>query len=392
MGEVPINLWNKLKDSFMISMFKNIVSSESDAKKYHLQSYHEMLEVALLKDYELNPNFLKSIQDEFNISEHEHNIIMQIITDSNDKLNINILNIVDKMDYLTKINNKIFDDYTIEISFLKNILNEEFNKYSENLFNLLDNIYINHETEFQACRKVFSYEKNEMISLNTKVYEFLPPTLSAVLEVVHNSLYYPSVNNQDKNLELILELLKFKNENINIAALIAMKNYSIPEMDLSKFLSSSNKDLKDLAKKRIKPSDEINIYEKMALLNVVPLFGALHFKELYSVALKSSMDNFKENDFILKQGENANNLYVIISGDVEVLKNDVKINELSSGDFFGEIAIVAKTKRTASVKATTQLSVLAFSEDSFNSLINEYPKISVHIMKEMTKRLLQNNS
>lgn len=90
----------------MIELFKNLVSSESDAKKYHLKSYHEMLEVALVKDYELNPKFLKSIQEEFNISEREHEIIVQMITDSDEKLNSNILDIINNMRYLSEVHNE----------------------------------------------------------------------------------------------------------------------------------------------------------------------------------------------------------------------------------------------------------------------------------------------
>lgn len=378
----------------MISMFKNIVSSESDAKKYHLQSYYEMIEVALLKGYELNPNFLKSIQEEFNISEYEHSVIMETITDANDKLNVNILEIIKKMDYLSKINNKLFDDYTVEISFLKSVINEEFDKYSNTLFNLLESIYINHENEFKACKEVFSYNKNEMINLNMKVYEFMSPTLTNSLEEVYNTLYFASQTTVDKNLETILELLTFKNENINIATLVAIKNYDTSEIaiDFSYFLSSQDENIKLLVQKVKEPNNEINIYEKMAFLSIVPLFKSLCFEELFNVASKSNMKNYKENETVLQQGEKTNNLYIIISGDVEVIKNYQKINELSSGDFFGEIAIVAKTKRTATINAITDLSVLVFSEDSFNMLINKYPNISVQIMKEMTKRLLQNNS
>ncbi len=376
----------------MISMFKNLVSSENDAKKYHLQSYHEMLEVALVKDYELNPNFLKSIQEEFNISEREHEIIMQIITESNDKLNVNILEIIKKMDYLSKIHNQIFDDFTVEIAFLQSVIEEEFNKYSKTLFNLLENIYINHETEFKVCKEVFSYEKNDIISLNTKVYQFMSPTLTNALQEVHNALYYPVESVQDRNLELVLELLNFENEPINIASLVAIKNYETTQIDVARFLSSANEDLVQLATNVTTSNETINVYEKMAFLKIVPLFKSLEFKELYSVALKSKMETYKKNDSVLVQGERAENLYIITSGDVEVVKNSLKINELSSGDFFGEIAIVAKTKRTATINALTNLSVLVFSEDSFNTLIEKYPKISVQIMKEMTKRLLQNNS
>lgn len=376
----------------MIELFKNLVSSENDAKKYHLQSYHEMLEVALLKDYELNPNFLKSIQEEFNISQREHEIIVQMITDSNDKLNINILDILEKMNYLSSLKNKIYDDYTVEIFFLQTVVKEEFNKYSANLFNLLENMYIGYEAEFKKCREVFSYNQNDIISLNSKVYGFMAPTIIASLAKVHNSLYNSNSASIDKNLEIILELLKFNSENINIATLVAIKNYDVDLVSISGFLSSSNQDLKNLAQSIIKENNEIGIYEKMAYLSKVPLFAALSFEELNSLASKSYMENYEEAISVLEQGQGAKNLYIIVSGEVEVVKNFNKINELSSGDFFGEIAIVAKTKRTATINTITPLRVLVFSEESFNELIEKYPKISVQIMKEMTKRLLQNNS
>lgn len=376
----------------MIELFKNLVSSESDAKKYHLQSYHEMLEVALLKDYELNPNFLKSIQEEFNISEREHEIIVQMITDSNEKLNVNILDILNKMRYLSAMNNAIYDDYTVEIEFLQKVVHEEFNKYSKNLFNLLENIYLDYEVEFKKCRELFSYKNHDTISLNNKVYGFMSPTLINSLEEIENLLYSSKATTVDKNLKTILELLKLDNENINIAALIAMKNYNVEAENISQFLTSDNDDIKKLAQNVINKENEISIYEKIAYLNKVPLFAALSFKELHNIAIKSNMKKYDECESILEQGQSAKNLYIIVSGEVEIVKNFKKINELSSGDFFGEIAIVAKTKRTATVNSLTPLSVLVFSEESFNELIEEYPKISVQIMKEMTKRLLQNNS
>lgn len=376
----------------MIELFKNLVSSESDAKKYHLQSYHEMLEVALLKDYELNPNFLKSIQEEFHISEREHEIIVQMITDSNEKLNTNILDILNNMRYLSEVHNEIFDDYTVEIEFLKSIVNEEFNKYSMHLFNLLESIYLDYEVEFKKCREVFSYKKHDTISVDNKVCAFMSPTLTNSLEEIHDLIYNTKVTAVDKNLNMLTNLLKFNNENINIATLVAIKNYNIEAENISRFLSSENDEIKKLAQNVINKNNEISIYEKMAYLNKVPLFGALSFEELHNVAGKSDMQNYKEAEVILEQGQSAKNLYIIVSGEVEVVKNFKKINELHSGDFFGEIAIVAKTKRTATVNSITPLSVLLFSEDSFNQLIEKYPKFSVQIMKEMTKRLLQNNS
>ena len=220
----------------------------------------------------------------------------------------------------------------------------------------------------------------------------MSPTLTSSLDDVHNLLYNAKVTTIDNNLKIILELLKFDNENINIATLIVMKNYNVEPDKISKFISSNNEDIKKLAQNVLNKNNEISVYEKMAYLNKVPLFAALSFKELHNVATKSYMEKYEEGESVLEQGQGAKNLYVIISGEVEVVKNFNKINELHSGDFFGEIAIVAKTKRTATINTITPLNVLVFSEESFNELIEKYPKMSVQVMKEMTKRLLQNNS
>ena len=376
----------------MISLFKNIVSSENDAKKYHLRSYYEMLEIAFSKDYELNPNFLKSIQQEFNISQHEHEVIMQAITESNDNLSLNILNMLEQMELLATINNEINEDYTVEIFFVKKIVQEEFNKLSTELFRLLENMYANYEVEFDGCKNAFRYSNHDVIGLSPRIYDFMSPAIVSHLKKIHNELYHSQHNNEDNNLEIINRLLSFSNKHINIAAIVASKNYELDSEPIKKFLSEDDEDLKELLNKLILRTDEVTAYEKMAYLSKVPLFASLSFEELYNLAKKSSIEKYIKDYEIISQGDNANNLFVILSGDVEILKDGIKISELSSCDYFGEIAIVAKSKRTATVRATSDVKTIVFSEKAFNEIINTYPNISVQIMKEMTKRLLQNNS
>ncbi len=377
----------------MISLFKNLVSSENDAKKYHLRSYYEMLEIAFDKDYELNPNFLKSIQQEFNISEHEHEVIMETIMESNENLSLNIINLLQNMEDISAISNKVYDDSTAEIFFVKKILQDEFNKLSDELFKLLEKMYTGHEVEFDGCKRLFKYSENQLIGVSPQIYDFMSSTIVSHLQNIHSELNNTNTAHEDNNLDNLLKLLSYNNRYINISALVAIKNYELESKDiLKKYIVDADDDIQSLANKIIRQSDEITDYEKMAYLSKVPLFASLSFEELQSLAKKSDIVEYKNGEEIISLGEKANNLYILLSGEVEVTKDSQKLNELSSGDFFGEIAIVAKSKRIATVKALSDINTLVFSEVAFNEIINKYPNISVEIMKEMTKRLLQNNA
>ncbi|MCW9026563.1 MAG: cyclic nucleotide-binding domain-containing protein, partial [Thiovulaceae bacterium] len=326
-------------------------------------------------------------------SEHEHEVIMETIISSNENLSLNVLNILEKMEFLSMMNNSMYDDCTIEIFFLKKVLQEEFDKLSSELFKLLEKMYSNHEVEFDSCKRAFKYFNNDVVGLSPKMYDFMSNATVSHLKKIHNELYNTSKITIDHNLENIIKLIEYDNKHINISALIAVKNYEFESKDVLKmFLVDEDDDLKSLVNKIIRQSDEVTSYEKIAYLSKVPLFASLSFDELYNLAKKSNIVEYEVNQEIISQGDRANNLYILLSGEVEIIKNNEKINELHSSDYFGEIAIVAKTKRTATVRAINDVVTLVFSEKAFNEIINNYPNISVQIMKEMTKRLLQNTA
>jgi CRP-like cAMP-binding protein len=101
--------------------------------------------------------------------------------------------------------------------------------------------------------------------------------------------------------------------------------------------------------------------------------------------------NFSLEENIIVQGDYGDSLFILTSGEVEVLIDDKLVNTLHDGDYFGEIAIIADTKRTATVRASTDCSTLKLSTKAFKELIYDNPKISLKVMKEITNRLLQNS-
>lgn len=73
-------------------------------------------------------------------------------------------------------------------------------------------------------------------------------------------------------------------------------------------------------------------------------------------------------------------MYFLAQGQCEVIvkdhtKKDVFVQDLKSGSFFGEVALLFKCKRTTSVKSKDQCTLGALSEDSFTELCLDYPHI-----------------
>ena len=65
-----------------------------------------------------------------------------------------------------------------------------------------------------------------------------------------------------------------------------------------------------------------------------------------------------------------------------------KVRTLGPGDFFGEIALVSRKPRTATVTATSQISALVITEQSFRALLEEQPAIGVKILRSLAERVI----
>ena len=78
--------------------------------------------------------------------------------------------------------------------------------------------------------------------------------------------------------------------------------------------------------------------------------------------------HLEAGDEIIRQGEQGETAYIIQSGRVEIIKSGKKVGELGSGDFFGEIALVSDSKRTATVRCLTACELTVLSREDFQSL------------------------
>ncbi|MCS6936818.1 MAG: cyclic nucleotide-binding domain-containing protein [Candidatus Bipolaricaulota bacterium] len=127
-------------------------------------------------------------------------------------------------------------------------------------------------------------------------------------------------------------------------------------------------------------------------LQRTPLFGAFSKEELEAIIKTSREREFSPGEVILREGDPSNlGFYLILSGQAEVRKGSKSLAKLKTGDFFGEMALLLDTPRTADVVALEKTRCLLLTRWALRSLISTYPDMALKIQAELARRLLNTN-
>jgi len=118
----------------------------------------------------------------------------------------------------------------------------------------------------------------------------------------------------------------------------------------------------------------------------VPLFASLDAAGIASIARLLKPQIAPAHYAIVRRGEPATAMYFIMSGEVEVDVHPHPVR-LRTGQFFGEIALLKETLRTATVTAMTEVQLLALESSDFRKLCEQYPNLKERIAKVAEGRL-----
>jgi cAMP-dependent protein kinase regulator len=130
---------------------------------------------------------------------------------------------------------------------------------------------------------------------------------------------------------------------------------------------------------------------KIELLKRVPLFAHCSKQELAAVAAVADELDLREGKELTTQGRPGREFLVLVEGEAEVRKNRRKLRTLGNGDFFGEIALITKRPRTATVVAKTPVRVLVITDRSFQSLLERSPSIQTKVLQALAARVADDN-
>jgi len=100
---------------------------------------------------------------------------------------------------------------------------------------------------------------------------------------------------------------------------------------------------------------------------------------------------YSDGEVILKQGDSGNCMYVIQSGEVEVISDnngkEVRLAIRKEGDFFGEMALFSKELRSATIRALGDTRILTVDRKNLLKSIQKDPSLAFRIIETLSKRI-----
>lgn len=102
---------------------------------------------------------------------------------------------------------------------------------------------------------------------------------------------------------------------------------------------------------------------------------------------ESDVRRVAQGSVIFKQGDAADCLYAVIEGSVEIRINGVKVETVTHGGVFGEMALIDSRPRSGTAIAVSDCTLAAISEKRFLRLVESTPQFALQIMRVITDRL-----
>ena len=128
------------------------------------------------------------------------------------------------------------------------------------------------------------------------------------------------------------------------------------------------------------------------MLRSIPLFNALSNADIKLIEGMAIEKHVPKNTVVINEGELGDSLFAIVSGRVKVLIGDsdgreIILKILGPGDFFGELALIDKEPRSASVSTLENTVLKVLSHEAFEACLDKAPRIATSVMQALAKRL-----
>ncbi len=134
------------------------------------------------------------------------------------------------------------------------------------------------------------------------------------------------------------------------------------------------------------------LVDKVFSLKSVPIFESLPESALLDVARIMDFVEFKKDEVFIKKGEVAEDMFIIKQGKVVVVDGELTLATLSENEIVGELAILAPIKRTATVKALSDVILYRIEREYFLDLLYEKPEMMSDLIEVLINRIMFLNS
>lgn len=137
----------------------------------------------------------------------------------------------------------------------------------------------------------------------------------------------------------------------------------------------------------------MEINQEVHRLSQVPMFSKVEKSKLKLLSFTSQSLEYQHGELLFQEGESADSIYLILEGEVEVLvkvengAEDVIIRGENS--LIGEMAVISKQGRSASVRAKGKVIALCIEAEVFLQLLTGNPEVALDVMKQLSDKLTE---
>jgi CRP-like cAMP-binding protein len=126
---------------------------------------------------------------------------------------------------------------------------------------------------------------------------------------------------------------------------------------------------------------------KVEAIKRAPLFSQCSKRDLEEIARIADEIDLREGKEMTREGAPGREFFVLLEGTADVRRKNRKVASMKAGDFFGEIALVSRKPRTATVVATSPVHALVVTEQSFRGLMAHQPQIQLKVLQALAARV-----
>lgn len=119
----------------------------------------------------------------------------------------------------------------------------------------------------------------------------------------------------------------------------------------------------------------------------LPIFSACSKKELQKIAKATVEIQVPAGKEFVTQGDVGREAFIVVDGEASVRRNDRKVATLGPGTAIGEMALLDKGPRTASVVADTDMTLLVLGSREFAGVLDEVPSMARKMLKVLSQRV-----
>jgi CRP-like cAMP-binding protein len=131
---------------------------------------------------------------------------------------------------------------------------------------------------------------------------------------------------------------------------------------------------------------------EVEFLGGIPIFGGLQQEDLSQVAQHARHHSFGPGEDIIREGDQDRRLFVIVEGEVEVVKEqgsakERRVRALGPCSYFGEMALLDDLVRSATVRATKETQVLSLEQTDLHKALMDNPSMAVELLRMLSRRV-----